>query len=109
MPHYVLELRRPKGQFAVYSTIVDNLITAPMDASEMRSWLEEREYDSWLKEGGRSLEEWIEDYGEDIGRSIYENQERTADYYYWNEEEKFTYTKEVDEFFCLPRSLWRME
>ena len=111
MPHYVLELKRtartPEGGFAVYSTIVDNLITVPMSARDMRNWLVEHEYDSWLKQGWDTLEDLIEKYGEATGRSIHEHQQRTEEWFYWHEEEEFTFGKESDAYFCLPRSMWR--
>jgi hypothetical protein len=106
MPHYVIELKRPKDAYGVYSTIVDNLITAPMPGAEMKAWLEERDYTSWLKQGGDSLDELIEKFGEQVGRDIHENQKRTADWFYWNEEHGFTFGKESDAYFCLPRSSW---
>jgi hypothetical protein len=106
MPHYILELKRPKGEFAVYSTIVDNLITTPMSARAMKSWLQENEYSSWLKEGGDSLEELVDKYGESTGRSIHEMQARMEGYLYWHDS-GFTYARESDEYFCPPRSMWR--
>lgn len=107
MPHYVLELKRPKGEYAVYSTIVDNLITEPMTAEAMRAWLEEREYTSYLKKGFDSLEDLVAKYGEDTGRSIHEHQERTSEWWYWNGEHGFAFAREADGYFCLPRSMWR--
>lgn len=111
MPHYVLQLKRtartPEGGFAVYSTIVDNLITAPMSAKEMRSWLEEHEYTSWLSKDGTSVETLIEQYGENVGRQIHEMQESSKEWYSWCEGEGFMYARESDAYFCLPRSLWR--
>lgn len=113
MPHYVLELKRtsrtPEGGFAVYSTIVDNLITTDMSASEMKAWLVEHEYTSWLQKDPDTLEELVEKYGEELGKSMFGWQEATQQYYYWNEEEGFTFTKERDAYFCLPRSMWRYE
>lgn len=106
MPHYILELKKPKGEFAVYSTIVDNLITVPMSARAMKSWLKENEYSSWLKEGGDSLEELVDKYGESTGRQIHEMQAKTAGYFYWDDS-GFQYVKESDGYFCLPRSMWR--
>lgn len=109
MPHYVLQLNKPRGKFAVYSTVVDNLITDPMSGPEMRTWLEEREYDTWLKQGWDSLEELVAKYGEETGKAIREYQQRTNQWMYWNEKSRFMYAKEADEFFCLPRALWRWE
>jgi hypothetical protein len=113
MPHYVLELKRtsrtPDGGFAVYSTIVDNLITPPMSAEEMKAYLVDRDYSSWLQKEPDTKEVLIEKYGEDLGTSMFQWQEATQQWYYWHEEQGFTYAKEQDAYFCLPRSMWRYE
>jgi hypothetical protein len=107
MPHYVLQLKRPKDTFAVYSTIVDNLITVPMSARDMRSWLVEHEYNSWLNKDGESEEALIEKYGEVVGPQIYETQGRNNEWLNWHEEEGFLFAREVNGYFCVPRSMWR--
>jgi len=82
MPHYIIQLEED-DEFAVYSTIVDNLITDAMPAQAMRWWLQENDYWFWL--------------------------ERQPDmqYTYWHEAEGFTFAKLADGYYCLPMEFWR--
>ena len=102
MPHYPLDL--DDGYFAVYSTIVDNLISPEMLPTEMRDWLEANNYDSWLTP--YDAEEVIRNYPEPSDGMVRLLRDNSR-WYYYHDEAKFCYVKLADGYFCLPESEWR--
>jgi hypothetical protein len=111
MPHYVLQLNDDEGEdrFAIYSTIVDNLISPSMVAQAMLATLTiDERYSSWLKpydaeELIRQGEERGYGYSERMKKLLREEQTR---YFYWHPL-GFCFAKLSDAYFCLPRELWR--
>ena len=83
MPHYIIQLE-DEDQFAVYSTIVDNLITDAMPAKAMNRWLEDQGYSYWLEKTVADDDQFL----------------------YWHDE-GFAFAKLSDAYFCLPMEYWR--
>ena len=104
MPHYITQLER-EGEFAVYSTIVDGLLTEPMTGAQMRAWLADNNYTSWLVSDNSDLDDG--DWSEDTRQTVLEWRERTARWMYWDEEHGFKFVKLSDAYFVLPRRDWR--
>lgn len=113
MPHYVTQLDDKDADadcYAVYSTIVDNLISEEMCAEDMRTYLEYKEYGSWLLPPGDNSdldERWPDD--PDFRQEIIDWRKSTEQYSYWNEEYGFQYVKLSDNYFTLARKDWRWE
>src|SRR5262245_7865905 len=109
MPHYVIELDDRRGQpdtFAIYSTIVDGLLTEPMSADEMEQYLKANGYDSHLTETTvESIAKAHNDLGLDIDTGPNSWAQSVENYSYWNG--KFSYGKLSQPYFCLPRRHWR--
>lgn len=101
MPHYPTDL--DDGYFAVYSTVMDGLISPEMTAEEMREWLEANSYDTWLTpyDVEAVIREWADSTDME---AYYRGNER---YYYYHDEAKFCYVKLSDAYFVLPESDWR--
>ena len=107
MPHYVTQLDdRDDGFFAVYSTIVDNLITEEMPAEEMKQWLIDNEYTSWLTQDPTF---GLEGYSSDTRDSIikYRQDAINDGRMYWSSAFGFQYVKLSDNWYTLPRECWR--
>jgi len=104
MPHYVTLLDdQSEDTFAVYSTIVDNLITETMGAASMKAWLVENDYGAWLTQ---DPEYGLECYNESTRASIVKYRIESAERMYWHDE-GFQYVRYSDYWFTLPRSDWR--
>jgi hypothetical protein len=107
MPHYVLHLDDEKpDRYAVYSTVVDNLLTVPMTPRRMKNYLANRDYDSWLKpyDAEEVIREWGNGWSDGMKRLMHDQ----APYFYWHEA-GFCYAKLSDAYFCLPRCYWRYD
>lgn len=108
MPHYITKLDdRHPARFAVYSTIVDNLVTVPMTAPAMRRWLEGNGYDTWLTpyDAEQVIADWYADSSEGMKRLMREQ----GQWMYWHKGSGFCYVLLSDAYFVLPRSEWRNE
>lgn len=107
MPHYLIQLE-DEERFAVYSTVVDGLITAPMTAERTRQWVEEDErYSSWLTpydpDEAIAQQERYGGTASDGMKNLLRDQAR----YFYFHAVGFCYAKLSDAYFCLPRQLWR--
>lgn len=110
MPHYVTQLDDvSEDTFGVYSTVVDNLITPEMSGAEMKAWLIDRDYKSWLLKPGDNSDLADSGLPEAEQKRTAEWREKQADRYYWNTEHEFQYVKLSDHWFTLPREAWRYE
>jgi len=108
MPHYLLELMDTDEEaplFAIYSTIVDNLLTEPMTATEALAYIKADErYAAWLKP--YDAEETIREHGANWSEGMLKIMREQARYFYYHRA-GFCCAKESDSYFCLPRHDWR--
>lgn len=105
MPHYVTQLEG-EDEFAIYSTIVDNVLTPTLSAFEMAEELKARGYDSWMsRDPYVGLEKFEDDTREDIAES--RRKALDSGLMYWHEEHGFLYVKLSDAWYVLPRRDWR--
>jgi hypothetical protein len=108
MPHYITQLddQDPAAdRYAIYSTVVDNLITHEMTAEQMLKCLQEDDrYETWLMNKEDRHAYFVREYGADTADDI--GAQSPDEYEYWHEL-GFAYVKLSDAYYVLPRSYWR--